>query len=76
MLIGASSLVSAPPSLPDAHCAFRALTCLHLLSHPQTLHLIAVVLQPPPPSPLSLCLLLRSSLLLFLSGVMNGVAGL
>lgn len=65
MLIGAFLLVSIPPSLRPMlfpqHCVFLALTFLYLLSHPQTLNLIAVVLQHSF-SPLSLCLLLRSLL--------------
>lgn len=70
MLIGASLLVSIPPSLRPMlfprHCVFLALTFLYLLSHPQTLNLTAVVVQHSL-SPLSLCLLLRSFLPLFLS---------
>lgn len=70
MLIGAFLLVSMPPPLRPMlfshHCVFLAITFLYPLSGPQTLNLIAVVLQHSL-SPLSLCLLLRSSPPLLLS---------
>lgn len=70
MLMGAFLLLSLPPSLRPMlfprHCAFLTLTFLYLLSCPQTLNLIAVVLQHSL-SPLGLCLLLRSFLPLLLA---------
>lgn len=82
MLIGASLLVSMPPSLHPMlfprHCVVPALAFLYLLSHPQTLSLTAVCLATLPftSQPLFTPALCAPSLSLFLSGLMNGVAGL
>lgn len=85
MLIGAFLLVSIPPSLHPMlfpqHCVFLALTFLYLLSHsPNTQsHCCCLATLPFTSQPLFTSALLPPpplSLSLFLSGLMNGVAGL
>lgn len=82
MLIGAFLLVSIPPSLRPMlfpqHCVFLALTFLYLLSHsPNTQsHCCCLATLPFTSQPLFTSALLPPSLSLFLSGLMNGVAGL
>lgn len=82
MLIGAFLLVSIPPSLRPMlfpqHCVFLTLTFLYLLSHsPNTQsHCCCLATLPFTSQPLFTSALLPPSLSLFLSGLMNGVAGL